>query len=105
MPRDRTEVLLERLDWLDQNIRSLARDQRRAPWLVLTIAIAPVVWWLWGGLAALLVGITSIGLASVAWYVVWGHYNEYTTERLAVRRELEARGVRFGEDDRPQRAQ
>ena len=43
----------------------------------------------------------AIGLASVAWYVVWGHYNEYTTERVAVRRELKVRGVAFDDKDRP----
>lgn len=101
MARDRTEVLLERLDWLDRNIDSLARDQQRAPYLSLTIVLAPIAWWLKGGLAGLLVAITAIGLASVAWYVVWGHYNEYTTERLAVRRELKVRGVAFDDKDRP----
>lgn len=101
MARDRTEVLLERLEWLDRNIVSLDRDQRRAPYLVVTILFAPVAWWWKGGFAGLLVAITSIGLASVAWYVVWGHYNEYTTERLAVRRELRQRGIDFDDKDRP----
>lgn len=101
MARDRTEVLLERLEWLDKNIDSLARDQRRAPYLIATIVLAPVAWWFKGGLAGLLVAITSIGLASVAWYVVWGHYNEYTTERLAVRRELKDRGIAFDEHEHP----
>jgi hypothetical protein len=101
MARDRTEVLLERLDWLDRNIESLSRDQRRAPLLIVTIALAPVAWYFKGGLAGLLVAITAIGLASVAWYVVWGHTNEYTTERLAVRRELKQRGVAFDDRERP----
>ncbi|MBL8682982.1 MAG: hypothetical protein JNK05_27695 [Myxococcales bacterium] len=104
MTRDRTDVLLERLEWLDKNIASLDRDQKRAPYLVVTILLAPVAWFFFGGLAALLVAITAIGLASVAWYVVWGHFNEYTTERLSVRRELSTRGVKFDDHDRPIRA-
>jgi hypothetical protein len=99
MPRDRTEVLLERLRWLDENIVGLVRDRRRAPLLSATLALVPVAWWLKGGLAAILVAITSIGLASVAWYVVWAHHHEYTTERLSVLRELRARGVSLADRD------
>jgi hypothetical protein len=104
MTKDRTEVLLERLDWLDRNITSLARDQQRAPYLAVTVLLAPVAWYLVNGLAALLVAITAIGLASVSWYVVWGHFNEYSTERLAVRRELEVRGVAFDDRGKPVRS-
>jgi len=101
MTRDRTEVLLERLAWLDRNIQSLSRDQRRAPLLLGMTVLAPVAWWWKGGFAGLLVAITAVGLASVAWYVVWSHTNEYTTERLAVRRELRERGVQFDDKDQP----
>jgi hypothetical protein len=105
MARDRTEVLLERLRWLDDNIVGLERDKRRAPYLSATLLLVPFAWIWKGGLAGLLVAITSIGLASVAWYVVWAHHHEYTTERLSVRRELKQRGVSVeaSDDDEPDR--
>jgi hypothetical protein len=88
--RTRADILQERLVWLEKNLASLEHDQQRVPYLALTLLGVPVAWYFAGGLAALLVGITSIGLTSVSAYVVWAHRNEYTVERQSVRRELSA---------------
>ncbi len=88
MARNRVEILQERLAWLDKNLASLEEDRKRTPYFALTLFFVPLAWFFKGGLAALLATITSIGLTSVGAYVVWGHTNEYTSERLTVRREL-----------------
>lgn len=88
MARTRVEILQERLAWLEKNLASLEADRKRTPYFALTLLLVPVAWFFKGGPAALLAAITSIGLTSVGAYVVWGHTNEYTSERLTVRREL-----------------
>lgn len=90
MARTRVEILEERLVWLDKNLASLEADQQRAPYLALTLFTVPIAWYFKGGLAALLVAITAVGLTSVTAYVVWAHRNEYTVERLSIRRELKS---------------
>ena len=59
----------------------------------ISLSVAPAAGWFKGRVAASAAAVTSLGLASVACYVVWAHHHEYTTERLAVLRELRARGV------------
>ncbi|MDP3276551.1 MAG: hypothetical protein Q8Q09_15240 [Deltaproteobacteria bacterium] len=98
MARSRTQILQERLRWLDENLVKLERDRERMPYLGTTILLAPLAGWLFGGLAALLVGIATLSLVSVGVYVVWGHKNEYSTERTSVRRELTSLGVTLEPD-------
>lgn len=84
----RRRQLVERLDRHRAHLRSLDRDAKRVPWLLLAALAAFPVGLRWGVTAA---GVTVAGvivMVGSAYYLIWGHRGEYLQKIAEVQQEL-----------------
>ena len=73
---------------LNRHLASLSRDQKRVPWLLALLVLAPPAGWWWGFKGVALVVIGTLFLLGSAAYLIWGHRSEYEQKLGEVSTEL-----------------